>query len=272
MMSRKHTVRARPCLLIDIFLEALKEKSSGLTMLWIKCKIAVKSKQTLRYNLMNLFSDSIPVNPVWSAKMKKSIAETVPMLRSSGSSTNRKDCINDPTWLAIEDKMLVIPSTATTVSQPRMRRVFVASHGLGPSKNGPIIPVWLLNDPHWLTDWLLTPFNRMGSMMKRSGQGGTHTHTHTPTHPPLSPINDDFWFLNKINPQLTNAFMICFCLHTHTHTHTDHLMRRGYLSAKFKNTWLESVRWRMAGNKWGEVNQAKRLAKVGKYREKHMVL
>lgn len=141
MMSRKHTVRARPCLLMDIFREALNEKSSGLTMLWMKCKIAVKSKQTFRYNLMNRFSGSMPVRPVCRAKMKKSIAETVPMLLSSGSSTKRNDCIKDPTWLATDERMLVMPSTATTVSQPRMRRVLVASHGFCPSKNRQIIPV-----------------------------------------------------------------------------------------------------------------------------------
>lgn len=57
--------------------------------------------------------------------MKKSTPETVPMARSSASSSGKKLDTPSPSWVIIADSTEVMPTTATHVSQPRTRRYLV---------------------------------------------------------------------------------------------------------------------------------------------------
>lgn len=123
--KRRQTARARKWRLMDMFREALNVNSKGWTMLCTKWSMAVKSKQKLRYNRMKRFSGSIEVSPFWRARMKNKIAETVPILRSSWSSTAKNACMKHPIWWESPESIEVMPRTAMTVSHPRTIRYLV---------------------------------------------------------------------------------------------------------------------------------------------------
>ena len=59
-----------------LLLLADSDINTGCTMLWTKWRMAVNSRHRFLQICWNLFSLSIPVRPVCSARTKKSTAET----------------------------------------------------------------------------------------------------------------------------------------------------------------------------------------------------
>ena len=78
IIRNKHIESARMCFRMsdEDFWPAVKDIKTGLTLLWMKWKSAVKSKQRFLQIRENRFSGSSEVRPVCSASMKNKMALT----------------------------------------------------------------------------------------------------------------------------------------------------------------------------------------------------